>query len=87
MGIVQGGGDAAWARAFFGAQTKGRGRRELDPASQAEQVPGGPPAGRCPQCQGPLQALPGVRLETRVPVEMVACPACGFVGLRELPPP
>ena len=83
---MQGGGDAAWARALFGARTKGRGRQDADEAAQAEKLPAGPPAGKCPQCQGPVQALPGVRLETRVPVEMVACPACGWVGLRELPP-
>jgi predicted RNA-binding Zn-ribbon protein involved in translation (DUF1610 family) len=87
MGVVdpRGAGEA-WAKVVFGAQTRGRGRRDLDEAARAEMAPQGPEAGfACPRCGGTLRVLPGGRLATRVPTEMLGCAACGFVGLREAP--
>ncbi len=87
MGVVRGGGKEAWAGVFFGPQTRGRGRADMDAAPQTETLPAGEPAGAaCPQCGAALRVLAGPRLQTRVPTRMVGCPACGFVELREVPP-
>lgn len=85
MGIVdpRGGADA-WFKTVFGAQTRGLGRSNMEEAPQAEVLPQGAAAGLpCPRCGGALRVLPGPRLATKLPTEMVGCGACGFVGLRE----
>jgi hypothetical protein len=85
MGLgTAGGGAGDLLDIVLGAGTRRRGRTTMDPPANVEGVPGGAPNGLpCPRCGSRLRDLGAAGPRPGHPLQVIACPSCGFVGLRE----